>query len=545
MLKREVFLLAWLVACVPGHAKLISSEPWRAADFAGAPDRSQEAVVFQTNHPGKRILTWDAQNRLVAMSERSFAEDDGYDWRAMYDAEGRRLRSTWTPVTNGVPVPAATQTVDSFFDPSVEFLEVGATVRHATGTNVSWKVHGPDLDGNYGGLNGIGGLDAVIADGAASGVVNDHFGNVVGWIGSPGGAPVWNPCRVTGYGAAPMQVWKALGPGIGVAEASVWRTRRVDPTGLVWMGARYYEPQSGRFVSADPLGHGASWSLYDYAGGDPVNRLDPDGRLSAGAPTAVANNVNAGLSFAWDGFETLAYGAASLAGQQSGWGQQWKDDSQQFFGTLAGSWQGFSALANTSVSAAGGNQASQAALLNGAVGALDAIVGTGSGRSAWYQLSYTIGNVATAFAGPLVEASVLSKAPALRFVDDFAAARGTELTGIQLNKAIGDATSDAIAARFPFALREVPFDTVGGRRIADVVTLGGRNIAIESKVGRTVLSDSRVRQELARDWWIKRQGKVDDVVWEFTPSPITGKGGPDAALQQMLEKLGFGVRINQ
>jgi hypothetical protein len=44
------------------------------------------------------------------------------------------------------------------------------------------------------------------------------------------------------------------------------------------MGSRYYFPAGGRFLSADPLGHDASMSLYDYCGGDPVNGLDPDGR---------------------------------------------------------------------------------------------------------------------------------------------------------------------------------------------------------------------------------------------------------------------------
>lgn len=90
----------------------------------------------------------------------------------------------------------------------------------------------------------------------------------------------------------------------------------------------------------------------------------------------------------------------------------------------------------------------------------------------------------------------------------------------------------------------MPFDTVGGKRIADVVTIGGKNVAIESKVGVTSL-DSRIRQELARDWWLKRQGQVDDVMWEFTPSPITGQGGPSAALLEKLRKLGVGVKINE
>jgi hypothetical protein len=45
------------------------------------------------------------------------------------------------------------------------------------------------------------------------------------------------------------------------------------------MGARYYDPQAGHFLSPDPLGHAASPDLYSAFNGDPVNNFDPDGRL--------------------------------------------------------------------------------------------------------------------------------------------------------------------------------------------------------------------------------------------------------------------------
>jgi hypothetical protein len=51
-----------------------------------------------------------------------------------------------------------------------------------------------------------------------------------------------------------------------------------------------------------------------------------------------------------------------------------------------------------------------------------------------------------------------------------------------------------------------------------------------------------VRQELARDWWLVRQGQLDNVIWEFTPSPITGNVGPSPALLEEIQKLGFGSR---
>lgn len=53
-----------------------------------------------------------------------------------------------------------------------------------------------------------------------------------------------------------------------------------DPaTGLVYARARWFDPQTGSFLSADPIGYRDSSNLYAYAGGDPVNHRDPTGLL--------------------------------------------------------------------------------------------------------------------------------------------------------------------------------------------------------------------------------------------------------------------------
>jgi RHS repeat-associated protein len=52
--------------------------------------------------------------------------------------------------------------------------------------------------------------------------------------------------------------------------------------GLYYLRARYYNPATGRFMSRDPYNgvrnDPASLHKYLYAGGDPVNLLDPTGR---------------------------------------------------------------------------------------------------------------------------------------------------------------------------------------------------------------------------------------------------------------------------
>ncbi len=57
-------------------------------------------------------------------------------------------------------------------------------------------------------------------------------------------------------------------------------------TGLVYMRARYYDPQTGQFLTRDPLEQ-ITEQAYQYAGNDPVNAVDPLGLfpISIGLPS--------------------------------------------------------------------------------------------------------------------------------------------------------------------------------------------------------------------------------------------------------------------
>jgi|GEM_PF-1170171 len=97
--------------------------------------------------------------------------------------------------------------------------------------------------------------------------------------GEPSGSERVNPTQSDGYGAlagssaaTPINASSVLGNLIG------WRGHYIDATGLYYLGARYYAPDSGTFLSPDPLGHSASMDLYSYCNGDPVNQYDADGK---------------------------------------------------------------------------------------------------------------------------------------------------------------------------------------------------------------------------------------------------------------------------
>ena len=68
------------------------------------------------------------------------------------------------------------------------------------------------------------------------------------------------------------------------ASNDIWFTsRRQDAeTGLVYMGARYYDPVAGRFISQDPKLFDEknihSFNRYAYANNNPYKYMDPDGK---------------------------------------------------------------------------------------------------------------------------------------------------------------------------------------------------------------------------------------------------------------------------
>lgn len=144
-----------------------------------------------------------------------------------------------------------------------------------------WKVMGPDRNGSYGGLQGVGGLESTIreADGLTVPVINDYYGDVVGTINSQSCAVSWSSNQVSGYGLVLGYEASTLSLGTPLAESLTWRSRRIDPTGYYYMGARYYDPVAGHFISPDPLGHASCADLYSAFNGDPVNCFDPSGRV--------------------------------------------------------------------------------------------------------------------------------------------------------------------------------------------------------------------------------------------------------------------------
>ncbi len=71
-------------------------------------------------------------------------------------------------------------------------------------------------------------------------------------------------------------------------------------SGLLYARARWYDPRTGRFLTPDPLGS-AGTSAYAYAGGNPVNNVDPSGMafVNLGAlkePEGIMGDIGVGCN---------------------------------------------------------------------------------------------------------------------------------------------------------------------------------------------------------------------------------------------------------
>jgi RHS repeat-associated protein len=65
---------------------------------------------------------------------------------------------------------------------------------------------------------------------------------------------------------------------------SQYAAGQLDTTGLYHFGERYYDPNTMRWTQQDPINQGASLTQanrYAYAGGDPINNVDPIGMATA------------------------------------------------------------------------------------------------------------------------------------------------------------------------------------------------------------------------------------------------------------------------
>jgi RHS repeat-associated protein len=225
---------------------------------------------------GATTYTWH-QDGTLATASRGAAFIEGY----AYDGLGRMVGIY---ARNAPALPPAFRLVYDEDDPIVAFDDAKVAWQAAWGplTNqlIEWDGGGgpliPLLDGRSSPLGMWDPASAAVPETAAYTPegrvrVSTGLGTVV--CDEVGGSLVCRP--VTGL---PFGFTGAF---------------RSAETGLVRMGARWYDPKFGQFLSMDPLWFVDGTNRYEYAGGDPINRFDPSG-LSTRSTASRLPKVPAG-----------------------------------------------------------------------------------------------------------------------------------------------------------------------------------------------------------------------------------------------------------
>ncbi|GJL61290.1 MAG: hypothetical protein NPIRA03_41470 [Nitrospirales bacterium] len=115
------------------------------------------------------------------------------------------------------------------------------------------------------------GLSALIEGGKSYVYHFDHSGNTVAITDDD--QMIVNQYRYHPYGRILGQTEAIDQPFTFVGQQGVME----EPSGLYYMRARYYDPETGRFIKEDPIGLAGGINGYAYVGGNPINFIDPSG----------------------------------------------------------------------------------------------------------------------------------------------------------------------------------------------------------------------------------------------------------------------------
>ena len=212
-----------------------------------------------SNQQSQILPAYDADGNIVAL--RSLGEGGGgyKDWTFVWDAENRLVLASNanTVISNSYDYMSrrVSKTTQQLNNPATEtrFLYQGwAMIAESTASSTNSYVYGLDLSGTAQGAGTIGGLLSLTTQQPSNSTIAfycyDANGNVTDLVGTNGAFlaqyqfdPYGNTIRKTG----------------ALADVNPFRfsTKYLDAeTGLYYYGHRYYELESGRWESRDPIG---------------------------------------------------------------------------------------------------------------------------------------------------------------------------------------------------------------------------------------------------------------------------------------------------
>ena len=244
---------------------------------------------------GGHTYGYDFENRLVSKDSGAVT--------VLYDGDGNRVAKTVGGVTTQYLVDELNptgylQVLDEVSGGAVQvrytFGNILVSQTRTPSTSAATSFYGYDAHGNVAFLTDISGT-------VTDTYKYDAWGNLVGRTGS-------------------------------TSNTRFYVGEEFDPDlGLINLRARQYGPNTGRFLTLDPLTgellNPTSYNRYLYVNGEPIDRLDPSGRITATEYAFIATAVVGAIVtaypsnstyFKWCGYAaTTAGGAIGVAGATS------------------------------------------------------------------------------------------------------------------------------------------------------------------------------------------------------------------------------------
>ncbi|MEU8702411.1 polymorphic toxin-type HINT domain-containing protein [Streptomyces sp. NPDC048680] len=223
----------------------------------------------QLKTDGLRDYTWNARGQLSGLTKAGQTSTFGYD------ALGTRSTKTVGGATNKFLTDAG--------NPLVEQNSTGDTAATVA----------------------TSGLDEYLTrteNGTTQIYLTDALGSVIGLANNDG-------TIATKYAYDPNGTTTTT--GTASTNPYTFTGRENDNTGLLYYRDRYYDPQTGRFISQDPIGQAGGTNLYQYALSSPTTYTDPTGDNPMIAACAVGGALDGGLNWALQ----------RLSGRKVNWGQ--------------------------------------------------------------------------------------------------------------------------------------------------------------------------------------------------------------------------------
>jgi RHS repeat-associated protein len=226
---------------------------------------------------GRWTNTWDAENRLVAMTSLSGAPSGSQSQLIFtYDYQGRRIEKIATTNNSGI-----------YYTNVFTYDGWNCVASLGPSLNLSNSfLWGSDLSGSMQGAGGVGGLVEVTYYGPG-GTTNtfpafDGNGNVSALFNAANGGTLAN------YEYGPFgELIRATGPMARLNPFRFSAKYDDDESDFLYYGCRYYNPSTGRWINRDPIGEKGGLNLYAFVGNDSIDHYDAFGLMTYQQMTAI------------------------------------------------------------------------------------------------------------------------------------------------------------------------------------------------------------------------------------------------------------------